>query len=242
MTMKKILAGVLAAASMLTVSATAFALEGGDTANITKPAEKEYDVSTSILNVELDLEIPAKFQAFLNPYGATVEIKEKVGTTAAVTSTSGVVSYAYEFVNNTKDFGVKIDATQTTTENGAAKCDTAGTTGSVKNIQMVLVCSKDTAGILTDAATLPTADKAMSSTANGAILMNTTESSQKGWGFVPALNESGATKTPGKAYAAFVGKLETKGTGATAEVLDWTDDDSLNVALVLKFNPGPATL
>lgn len=233
--MKKIVAGVLAAASVLSVSASAFALEGGDTKAIAKPTTMEYEVTPGLLSVELDLEVPAKLQAFLNPYGATVEVKEKIGTTAAITSSNTLVSYAYEFVNNTKDFGVSIDVTQKTTENGAAKCATAGTTGSVKNIQMALQCANTVA--LAEAVPSSPANAKMTSSAAGCIVMATGDATtQSGWGHVDSYNET--TKTPGKSYAAFVGKLETKNT----DVLDWTEDDNLTVALTFKFNPGAKNL
>lgn len=232
--MKKIVAGVLAAASVLSISASAFALEGGDTKAIAKPTTMDYEVTPGLLSVELDLEVPAKLQAFLNPYGAAVVVKEKIGTTDAITSSNTLVSYAYEFVNNTKDFGVSIDVTQKTTENGDAKCATAGTTGTVKNIQMALQCAKTVA--LAEAVPASPANAKMTSTAAGCIVMSGTEATQSGWGHVPAYDET--NKAPGKSYAAFVGKLETKGT----DVLDWTEDDNLTVALTFKFNPGAKTL
>lgn len=236
--MKKIVAGVLAAASVLSVSASAFALEGGDTKAITKPTTVDYEVTPGLLSVELDLEVPAKLQAFLNPYGAELEIKEKIGTTEAVKSTNKVISYAYEFVNNTKDFGVSIDVTQKTTENGAAKCATAGKAGTAKNIQMALCCAKTVA----DAAptTTPTSNAKMAGSSAGVITMATTASTQKSWGHVGAYDET--NKAPGKTYAAFVGALETDTDANGNAPLDWTDDDNLTVALTFKFNPAAKTL
>ncbi len=252
MTMKKILASVLAAASVMSLSVTASALEGGDTAAVTKPSSKEYDVASGLLSVELDLEIPAKFQAFLNPYGAQVEIKEKVGTTAAEKSGATVVSYAYEFVNNTKDFGVSVDADAITT--GALKVNTTAVTNTAnaKSANVALVAADTAAkiagyGAATSATAIPTASTQMTTTANGVLILNADatagtgtvagETKQQGWGHVPALTESGSTKTPGKLYAGFVGKLATNTDGS----IEYTDEDAFEVALVLKFNPGATT-
>ena len=256
MTMKKILAGVLAAASMLTVSATAFALEGGDTANIVKPGEKEYSIDSGMLSVELDLEIPAKFQAFLNPYGASVEIKEKTSTIDATKNDADVISYAYEFVNNTKDFGVSIDADAITTVAGELKAVKAtaltGTAATDKEANVALVASYDLAKIAkygfsgTGTTAIPSASAKMAAAADGALVLDSTvtagtgiaagETKQAGWAHVKAYDDT--TKTPGKTYAAIVGKLAENSTTP----LEWTDEDAFSVALVLKFNPGPATL
>lgn len=258
MTMKKILAGVLAAASMLTVSATAFALEGGDTANIVKPGEKEYSIDSGMLSVELDLEIPAKFQAFLNPYGASVEIKEKTTTLDATKNDADVISYAYEFVNNTKDFGVSIDADAITTVAGELKTVKAtaltGTAATDKEANVALVASYDLAKIAkygfsgTGTTAIPAASAKMTNAADGALVLDSTvtantttgiaagETKQAGWAHVKAYDDT--NKTPGKTYAAIVGKLSENSTTP----LEWTDDDAFSVALVLKFNPGPASL
>lgn len=254
--MKKMLAGVLAAASVLSVSATAFALEGGDTAAITKPTEKEYSVGTGVLNVELDLEIPAKFQAFLNPYGAQVEIKEKIGTTDALKSGAGVVSYAYEFVNNTTDFGVSVDATAITT--GSLKTSATAvnaTAATAKEANMALVAADTAAkiagyGAASSPTGIPVANAKMTGSANGVLVLNSAatagsaytgsvagETKQSAWGHIPALTTSGSTKTPGKLYAGFVGALAN----STTAPLEYTDDDAVEIALVLKFNPGATT-
>lgn len=141
--MKKILASVLAAASVLTMSATAFATAASNdapnmndpTKNMTKGDEFSYDVSATSPKIVFDVLMPAKLTAWLNPYKADMKILEKrafnTGTDDAIdnfapmvaadavttekTSNAGVASVAYRVINRSTEYAVSIDAKVTTT-------------------------------------------------------------------------------------------------------------------------------
>lgn len=134
--MKKILASVLAAASMLTMSATAFATEttvNDPTKNITKGDEFSYEVNATSPKVVFDVLMPAKLTAWLNPYNANMKIvlkKDKddaydspapllTAISADTTSSASVGSVAYRVINRSTEYAVSIDAKATTTVNTA---------------------------------------------------------------------------------------------------------------------------
>lgn len=242
--MKKILAGILAAVSMLSVSATAFATDK----TVTKPGEVEYDVPVTAPTVVLDLVMPAKMSAALNPYGADIKL-DADGTN---TSNLGIVSVAYDVVNNSKEYGVYIDATAITTIETADKTkwtvasDAADTNGT-KGAALALVGAADVSAF--KALSVPT-DNAGATKAKpyGALLMDSTVTADKATGVVAGQTSqkklfyiAAATgdAAPGKMVMGFVGKLAASDTDKEVE---WTEDDAINVNLVLKVTAGPKTL
>lgn len=134
--MKKILASILAAASVLTMSAVASASEltaNDPTKNVTKGDEFSYDVNATSPKVVFDVLMPAKLTAWLNPYNANLKIvlkKDKddaydsaaplvTAISADVTSSASVGSVAYRVINRSTEYAVSIDAKATTTVNTA---------------------------------------------------------------------------------------------------------------------------
>lgn len=249
--MKKILAGVLAAVSMLSVSATAFATDK----TVTKAGEVTYDVAVTAPKIVLNLVMPAKMTAALNPYGAEVKFS---GDDVAV---NGIISTSYKITNKTTEYGVYIDATATTTISTSDK-DAAGkptwkvtgfsVTDGTKGACMALIANKTAPTASSKKITVPAANAAMGGSNAGALLMDSTaaaneakkipagQSTQKKLGFVAA----SASGTDGECYLTFVGTLAqtpANNTDETKEVV-WNEDDSINVALVLKVTAGPKTL
>lgn len=248
--MKKIIAGVLAAASVLSVSATAFATS--NTKAVSKAGEVNYDVAATAPKIVLDLVMPAKMSASLNPYGAEINVG-----VADVAAKDGIISTFYTVTNKTKDYGVYLDATATTTVSTSDKDADGKPTWSVKTVEsgkksasLAFVTVKGDETPTVDSTTkllknIPTSDTAMSTSSvkYGALLMDSTkaadtenkipagQTSLKKVGFVPAKDTE-----DGKLYLAFVGKLET------ADTIEWKEDDAINVNLVLKVVAGPKTL
>ena len=247
--MKKILAGILAAVSMLSVSATAFATDK----TVTKPGEVEYDVPVTAPTVVLNLVMPAKMAAALNPYGAEMKLDE-AGTK---TSKNGVVSMGYTVTNNSKEYGVYFDATAITTIETADKekwsvkqtaADTAGTRGA----DIALVAAKDLDAFATvavpTAASKPAAKGTGADPDQGYLVMNSEQAADKAAGtvlgqttqkkvfFIPAATGDAA---PGKIVMGFVGKLAAS---SVDKEVEWTEDDAININLILKVTAGPKTL
>ena len=119
---KKILASVLAAASILSISAVASAT-GGDTTPATESTINgqasadgtSYDVSADVSLGTVNVTLPTA-EAFkgetaivVNPYGAAVKSKDEDNNDIA--NTSFVASPAYAIKNNDKDGGLKVIAT-----------------------------------------------------------------------------------------------------------------------------------
>lgn len=267
--MKKIIAGVLAAASVLSVSATAFAV---DDKTVTKTGEVTYDVSATAPKVVLNLVMPAKMTAALNPYGADIKLDAE---TTPTTTTGSIASLAYEVINKSEDYGVFIDATAITTitttdpkkEDKSNAWDVvpdfiAKDTG-VKNANMMLVGSDTAANLKTiadngaeDSAFSATSLKsaaATNATTQGALVLDSTVKADKTAGVVAGQTSqskvlyvpASASGTDGKAVMGFVGKLaETKpAAGQNPEVpVVWNEDDAINVNLVLKVNVGPKSI
>lgn len=244
--MKKILAGVLASVSLLAMTTSAFAAENEKA--VTKAGDISYEVSVSAPKVVLDLVMPAKITAALNPYGADI----KLDTAATPTTTNaGIASVAYTIKNNSLDYGVFLDATATTTVNTAdAKAWTVNktavtTTATAKGANMALVGAVDAAGIktLADAAT-PTASAAATATAQGVLVLDSTvaanastgveagQTKQKKFMYIPAATTAG---TPQTAAMALIGRL------ATGDDVEYTEDDSIGVNLILKVSAAGKT-
>lgn len=244
---KKILSGVLAAVSALTMSVSAFAASANEKA-VTKPGEIEYDVPVTSPSVVLNLVMPAKMTAALNPYGAEI----KLDTAGTKTSKLGVVSPAYDIVNKSQDYGIYIDATAITTietsdkEKWTVAAEAADTDGT-KGAALALVGAADLEAF--SALTVPTDDAAASKTKPcGALLMDSTVQADKATGVVAGQTSqkklfyvAAATgdATPGKIAIGFVGKLAASTDDSEVE---WTEDDAINVNLVLKVTAGPKTL
>lgn len=234
--MKKILAGVLAAASVLSVGVTASA--AANEKNVTKTGELTYDVSATAPKVVLNLVMPAKMTAALNPYGADIKLD---AATTPTTTNGSIGSLAYEVVNKSEDYGVFIDATAITTitTTDPKKADKSNAwdvvptfiakdTG-VKNANMMLVGS-DTVANLKAIADLGAEDSAFTAndlkskaatnaTTQGALVLDSTVVADKTAGVVAGQTKqskvlyvpASASGTDGKAVLGFVGKLaETK--------------------------------
>ena len=227
---KKILAGVLAAASALSMSVSAFAAD--DTQSVTGNGELEYDVEVTAPTVVLNLVMPAKLEAALNPYGADIVILKGETDDANVTSSNGIVSTAYKITNKSKDYGVYIDATAVTkpskgiTVTGA----TLGTTEGKDACMALAGLSKaptKTAGFTVAASTAAT------QSAQGTLLLDSTadggKTEQKKFMYLAAAGDDSDTE----AYMGFVGTLES------GDDIEWTEDDNINVNLVLKISAGP---
>ncbi len=244
--MKKIIAGLLASASLLAMSVSASA--AATTKNVTKAGELTYDVAVAAPKVVLNLTMPAKMSAQLNPYKAEVKLEDKEED--AVTTTAGIASVGYEIVNASTDYGVYIDAsaitTVTTTDKTKWTVTGAKPTAGTKSAQMALVganaldalkAAMETDGAFTSAAA--TAD------AQGVLAMDSTVAADKENGiakgqttkkkvfYIPA-----KTTTDGKIFIGFGGQLAAS---ATASEVEWKEDDAINVSLVLKVVAGPKT-
>lgn len=249
MTMKKIMAGVLAVASVLSVSATAFAAPAApdNTKEITAPGSAEYEAGVGMMGAELSVELPAQMKAFLNPYGAEVAITDQAVAPATdpATSKEGIVSWAYEVVNNTEDFGIMIDvkAAKATVGTGitmvAPGSVTDGSSATDKQVALVLQ-----AGATAEDATTYDAAKTATTPANatdqGIFVFETTEKSKSKIAYVPA---KAKTDTTGKkVYLGLTGEINKQYTsGADTEDLEWTEDDTITAAYTLKINPSAKT-
>lgn len=263
--MKKILAGVLAAASMLSVSATAFASDK----NVTKPGEIEYEVAVTAPTVVLNLVMPAKMSAALNPYGADMVVvpatKDADGNdVAAKTNKIGIVSAAYKVENKSEDYGVYLDGTAITTITTTDKPNADKTPAwgvvteaitakaGVKNANLALM-AKDTAADIASLTKPVAASAEAKSNAQGALVMDSTvkadstkgvvagQTTQKKFAFVKAQTPKTDTEAakPGEVYLGFVGVL---GSSSTDKEVEWNEDDAITVNLVLKVTAGPKTL
>ncbi|MDE6732018.1 MAG: hypothetical protein K2J77_03995 [Oscillospiraceae bacterium] len=248
--MKKIIAGVLAAASMLAVSATAFATDK----TVSKAGELTYDVAVTAPKVVLNLVMPAKMAAALNPYGA--DIKLDAADTPTVT-TATIASTAYKVTNKSTEYGVYIDATAittvTTTDKTPWKVEAkAAPTDGTKGAQLTLIGADTVADIKSAAeGTLKTASASASTSGQGVLVMDSTvaksttvaagQTSQNKVFFIAAASNA---ETPTDMYMAFAGKLAKTPAGNTdpTKEVEWKEDDAINVNLVLKVSAGPKAL
>lgn len=246
--MKKILAGILASTTLLAMTVSASA---ATTKTVTAAGEQTYDVTIAAPKVVLNLIMPAKITAALNPYGAEIKLDE--ATPTPTTITNGIGSVAYSVTNQSTDYGVWIDATAVTTVNTAD--ETAWTVKALesgkKGAELALVAGNAVADIKT-LATGTFADivdaKATDNSGTpkqGALRMDSTvaenattgaaagTTSQKKFMFVPAKNGS----TDGVAYMALVGNLQND-----VDTIEYTAEDSIGVSLVLKVSAGAKTI
>lgn len=231
MTMKKIMAGVLAVASVLSVSATAFAAPEApaQTKEITKPAETEYEAGVGMMGAELSVELPASMTAFLNPYSAEVDVDAE---TTPTKSKEGIVSWAYEVVNNTADFGIMIDVKHAkATPAATVAIDAPGTAeaANVKTAALVLQAG-DTAADATTYDKTITATAQATATKQGTFVFGTTEASR---------SKIAYAAPKGKVYLGLTGAISK--VNATGEDLEWTDEDTIAAAYTLKINPSAKT-
>lgn len=237
--MKKIIASVLAAASVLSVSATAFA--ASDTKDVTKTGDITYDVSATAPKVTLKLVMPAKMAASLNPYGADIKL-DKEGKNTLKT---GIASTAYEIINKTTDYGIAIDAkaitTVTTTDTTTWKVSATNVEDGTKAANMAFMSFKDAAAMAADASWADASAAADDDLdAQGGILVldsdQTSGTEQEG---IVKLGAAANATTPASCVVGFVGVLAKSSTGKDAKKVTWNEDDAINVNLVLKVNVGP---
>lgn len=240
--MKKILAGILASASLLTMTTSAFAA----TKEVKAAGDVEYDVAATTPKVVLNLIMPAKMSASLNPYKADIKLNADVVdedgnvTTQATTTDAGIASLAYEITNMSLDYGIVIDATATTAvstakgETWAVK--TTAPVDGTKGAQMALI----TADSVDDFKTLAESD--MNDTTAGALLLDSAKT-VKAKKFINMSASGTTTDADGNtvpagvtSYIGFAGKLADSN---AAKDVEWTEDDAINVALVLKVVAGP---
>lgn len=247
MTIKKILAGVLAAASVMAMSATASAVEAPDkTKAVTKPGETEYEAGVGLLSAQLDVELPAQMKAFLNPYGATVAVNEDTDASKIVNSKDNIVSWGYEVVNNTEDFGIFVDVKDLAgkASTGITLKDAAPTAGA-KEAWIALVGGKDAATAQGAAAIAPAAKTAVIAKAKTSeagvqsclpVKADGSKDSQAKFVYCQAKDKAG-TNTMTKGVIGITGILAKS--SSTAEV-EWTEDDEITLSYTLKISPAPA--
>lgn len=115
---KKILAGILAAASILSLSVTAsaavaspYAPDGDSvTTDVSAPGATTYKVDVGQLQCVMDVVVPTTIKAFLNPYNSEIQITDtSAAPQAADKITTGVTSYAYLVENKSTTVAVGID-------------------------------------------------------------------------------------------------------------------------------------
>lgn len=239
--MKKILAGVLAGASLLTMTTSAFASEK----KVAAAGDVEYDVAATTPKVVLNLIMPAKMSAALNPYGADIKLQAKVEADAdagieaqnEVATTVGIASAAYKITNMSTDYGVIINASATTTVTAAKgetwAVKTTAPADGVKGAQMALITAAD-------AEALKTVAEADLADGEGVMLLDSAKTVSKKE-FVKlggaSVDETGdePVVTGTSAVIGFAGRLAKSG----AKDVEWTEEDAINVALVLKVVAGP---
>lgn len=253
MAMKKILASVLAAASVLSMSAVASATSAtsatGDVDKAVSAAgATSYKVNVGQIKVTLDVVVPTAMEAFINPYGAEFKMD---GKTTPTTSKSGVVSKDYVIINKTTDFGLTIDIVGGMAEGtgDAAVATKIPTTG--KDIYVVM---NSMPGKTTSATTLADTDKTVAAitaplttaaedtandtkaTGKGVFVFTEDEKNLKSFAYAPAAPATAGTATGlGIAEIYFTGALGTP----SDDDGDWTDKDGLKLTYALKINPGP---
>lgn len=246
---KKILSGVLAAVSALTMSASAFA--SSNEKQVKAAGELEYEVNAVAPKVVLDLVMPAKLEAALNPYGAEIKL-DADGTN---TTDTLIASTAYKITNKSQDYGVYIDATAITTVETADKTKWKVTAEKVvngtKGATLALI-GADAVDAFATAAEGVKGQKITSAAATestqGILAMDSSVEANKETGVVAGqtsmkklffVKADADGSTPGEIYIGFAGDLAASDK-AKGEV-EWTEDDAINVNLVLKVTAGPKT-
>lgn len=244
--MKKILASVLAAASILSMTVTASA--AANEKAVTKPGEITYEVPVTAPKVTLNLVMPAKMTAALNPYGAEIKIDP---TDAEKVVVNGIISTSYKVTNKSTDYGVYLDATAITTVTTSDKAkwnvkSGASATAGTKGADMALISNKTLPTITSKKIALISTNAAQTGTTGGALMLDSSvtvdkangvaagQTSQKKLGYIAASDGT----NDGVTYLMFVGELAKS--SSNAEVV-WNEDDAINVNLVLKVTAGPKT-
>lgn len=236
--MKKFLAGILAAVSVFSAAAPAYAAE---TKVVSKPKEVVYDVVVQKPKIVLNVALPSQVKATLNPYGNDFALNEL----NTIRTQNGIVSVAYPIHNYDTSYGVFIDAVAVTSTSGSGWDVTKGAlTPGVKGANMAFVVSTTEEGV----ANYSNVSKAATSASSqGNLALDSTvpadsakgtvkgQTSQQKIGYVPA---SADGTTAEVIYIGFAGKLSEDAANAP---VNWTDSDTINVNLVLKLTPGPKT-
>ena len=238
--MKKILASLLAALSVLSVSVPAFA---SVEKTVKRPGEITYEVVAQRPNIVLNVVLPAQIKAAMNPYGNEFFIDDL----STIHTQNGIVSVAYPIHNLDKNYGVFIDAVAITDTSGKGWDVTTKTlTAGKKEANMSLTASDTEEGIA--AAYSNVKKQATSATDQGNLPLDSTvvydnggkamigRTSQQKFAYVPA---SADGTTPSIIYIGFSGELSEDSADTP---VNWTDTDFINVNLVLKLTPGPKTL
>lgn len=238
--MRKLIASILAAVSVLSVSTAAQAAQ--KTKTVIRQGEVEYDVEATNPKVVLNLAMPSKMKAAMNPYGADMSV-DNLDT---VHSRNGIVSVAYPIENLDKNYGIFVDATAVTSTSGTKwSVTTNALTPGVKGANMAVTASNTENGITQYSST---AKSATSATSQGNMPLDSTvpadkakgiakgETKQQKLAYVPA---SADGETPSKVFIGFAGQLADD---SADTVINWTDSDTINVQLILKITPGPKTL
>lgn len=236
--MKKLMAGILAIASVLSASVSA---QASAVKSMTKPGELQYEVSVTNPKIVLNIVLPSQMKAAINPYGNEFQINDL----NTIHTTNGIVSVAYPVHNLDTDYGVFFDAIAVTTTSGDWSVTTSSLTPGVKGANMAVTASASEEGI-TQYSNVKKA--ATSATAQGNLPLDSTvpadtakgiqkgQTSQQKLAYVPASVDG---TTPSKIYIGFAGKLADD---SADTVINWTENDNINVNLVLKITPAPKTL
>ncbi len=237
--MKRFIASSLAALSVLSVSVPAYA---ATTKNLTRQGEVSYDIVAQRPKVVLNVVLPSKIKAALNPYGNEFQIDEL----NTIHTNNGIVSVAYPVLNLDTNYGVFIDAIAVTSTSGKNwSVTTDALTNGVKGANMSVTASKTEAGIMT----YSNVNKAATSaTSQGNLPLDSTvpadktkgiakgQTSQQKLAYIPASADGTTAQT---VYIGFSGALAED---SADTIVNWTDTDTINVNLVLKLTPGPKTL
>lgn len=238
--MKKNIASLLAALSVLSVSVPAYA---ATTKNVARQGEITYDVIAQKPKIVLNVILPSQIKAAMNPYGNDFQIDDL----NTIHTQNGIVSVAYPVQNLETDYGVFVDATAiTSTSDRKWSVDTNALTPGVKGANMSLTASKTEAGIAAQYSNVKKA--ATSATDQGNLPLDSTvpadktkgiakgQTSQQKLAYIPASADGTTAQT---VYIGFSGALAED---SADTIVNWTDTDTINVNLVLKLMPGPKTL
>lgn len=237
--MKKLIAGFLAVASVLSVSVSA---QAAAVKTVKRPGEVEYDVSVTNPKIVLNVVMPSQMKAAINPYGNDFQIDDL----NTIHTKNGIVSVAYPVYNLDKDYGIFIDASAVTTTSSTKWSVTKNAvTPGVKGANMAVTASDTAEGIpqysnvakeatsATDQGNMPLDSTVPADKAKGIVKGQT---SQQKLAYVPASNDG---TTPQKIFIGFTGKLAKN---SADKIVNWTDSDQINVNLVLKLTPAPKTI
>lgn len=234
--MKKLLAGILAIAAVLSGSVGAITASAATTTKtVTKNfGEASYDVSANLPKVTLNLVMPSTIKAALNPYGVGIKIDD---AESWVSNAMGIVSLAYPIVNKSKDYGVYFDAEAYTSTSGEWDVTKTAVEDGTKAANMSLTAA-NTAEEIADEDNYSNTASAASGTSQGNLPLDSTatdgRTSQEKFAYVPA-----AVSGQQKIYIGFTGKLADS---SDSTPVKWTENDSINVNVILRVFPAPKTL